>query len=153
MAKSNCIIIAILTAWLVACDNEQGQYHSVGAHGWAYADTLIFTPKQKGEQDTLPYEIKSLAVAIRHTNAYEYSNIWIEVTTPQPDTLMVDTFNIKLADIYGHWYGNGIGVGYQCVDTLMHNFSIEPGKPILLRHIMRADTLPGIEQAGIIIWN
>lgn len=145
------IFVMLLVAVLAACTTEQGHYNAVDPDGWLYADTIVFTPDFGKLKDSVPQLVRTLAVGIRHTNAYEYSNIWIELTTQQPDTLMRDTFNIRLADDFGHWFGTGIGVGYQQVDTLMRDIWLMPGSPILLRHIMRADTLAGIEQAGIVI--
>ncbi len=134
---------------MASCSQEQGCYQAVGAAGWRYSDTIAYTPDLG--PDSVPTRVHAVAVGLRHTNAYQFSNIYIELTTHQSDTVMVDTFNIRLADDYGHWQGTGIGVGFQRVDTLLRDIALEPGQPIYLRHIMRADTLSGIEQAGIIV--
>ncbi len=152
MCKIKVIFVIILAVMMGACSNEQGHYQAVDEAGWIFADTIVFSPVLAEENDTAPKMVHALAVGIRHTNAYEYSNIWVELTTTQaPDTLMRDTFNIRLADDYGHWYGTGIGVGYQKVDTVLRDVWLKPNAQVYLRHIMRTDTLHGIEQAGIII--
>lgn len=92
----------------------------------------------------------ALALAVRHTNGYPYSNLWLEITIPQADTALVDTVDIRLADPFGQWYGTGIGVSYQRVDTVYPHINILPGAPVTLRHIMRVDTLAEIEQIGLI---
>jgi gliding motility-associated lipoprotein GldH len=46
----------------------------------------------------------------RNSSSYEYSNIWmfIETKSPKGNSLR-DTFEIKLADETGKWFGEGIG--------------------------------------------
>ena len=96
------------------------------------------------------YTEGAIAVAVRHTNGYEYSNLWLELTYSSPDTTVTDTFNVVLADDFGHWRGKGVGVGYQVVDTLLRDITIDATSPIHMRHVMRTDTLADIQQIGII---
>lgn len=152
VARTNSILIIMLllmAAVVVGCSgrSECGHFERVGSHGWAYADTIRLMP------DTVALDsgLCDVAVIVRHTNGYEYSNLWIELTTVQSDSVCRDTFDIRLADEIGHWYGSGIGVGYQKVDTLLRNVAIDMTRPVMLRHIMRVDTLAGIEQLGLII--
>lgn len=61
-----------------------------------------------------------------------------------------DTFDIVLADRYGRWRGSGMGSSLQLSDTLHTRFAMRRGQRVSLRHIMRTDTLPAIERAGLI---
>lgn len=57
--------------------------------------------------------------------------------------------NVRLADIYGRWFGHGLGTSYQITDTLPGRVELCRGTRVVLRHLMRVDTLSGIEQVGV----
>lgn len=114
---------------------------------WSYAAPLEFAV------DTLADSIcpaGTLLLTLRHTDAYQYSNLWLEVTYDIADSTAVpDTLNIILADDYGHWRGRGPGNTFQLSDTLRRNMPLRRHQRIGVRHIMRTDTLLDIEQIGI----
>lgn len=140
----------LLLAVLAACTvpDEQAHFRSVGPDGWLYADTVEMAVVPADSADTVV--TGDVAVAVRHTDSYEYSNIWVEVSLPWPDSVERDTFDIRLADPYGRWLGTGVGVGYQRVDTLLRGVKMRASAPLRVRHVMRADTLADIEQVGLI---
>jgi len=128
--------------------SESADFKSLPADGWAYGDTLYYTP---GFADSVGKA--RLAIVVRHTDAYLYSNLWLELSTPVEgvaDSMALDTVNIRLADVYGKWFGRGVGVSYVSTDTLAALYDYDKGRPVKLRHIMRVDTLADIEQVGII---
>lgn len=128
--------------------SERSNYFNINADGWAYGDTLAWTPV-----DSAAFDTASLIVALRHANDYPYANIWLECSHyEQGDTApRLDTINIWLADEYGRWLGTGIGVGYQLADTALRHTPIDLSRPVGVRHVMRADCLTGVEQVGLII--
>lgn len=133
--------------------NERSQFFQIPEDGWRYGETFSFTPLDSAGTSTA-----DVLVAVRNTNAYEFSSIWVELSYHLPqeyalleDTIETDTFKIILSDNYGRWHGKGVGVGFQLADTVLKQAKIDLTKPIRLRHIMRADTLQGIEQMGIIV--
>lgn len=160
MRQPNCIahVLAAATALLVAvamasCHRpptqaERSKYFAIATDGWAYGDTLLWTPADSASADTA-----NVIVALRHANDYPYANIWLECSHYAPgDTApSLDTINIWLADEYGRWHGSGIGVGYQLTDTALRLTPIDLSRPIGMRHVMRVDVLPGIEQVGLIV--
>ncbi len=88
--------------------DESADFKTVPARGWAYGDTFEYTP------DLADSVGKSrIAIAVRHTDGYLYSNVWLELATPVAgtDSMAVDTINIPLADVYGKWYGRGRRLG------------------------------------------
>lgn len=123
---------------------EFGSFVSVPAEGWAYGDTLSVEP-----QMTDSANCGRLSLSVRHTDAYAYRNLWLEVITPLADTVQVDTVNVELADRFGKWYGTGVGVSFCVSDTLPGYYCLPRGSRIGVRHIMRLDTLQDIEQIGI----
>lgn len=129
-------------------DNYFSAFTSFPDGRWDYAVPSQF------RVDTLRDSISrggTLILSLRHTAAYEFGNIWLELSYPLTDsTAAADTFNIVLADDFGHWLGHGIGPSVQITDTLSTDFSIRRGETVTLRHIMRTDTLRNIEQVGIV---
>lgn len=141
------ILISVLTAMAGCVDHadEQSVYTNVNASGWDYGDTLrlnIVPPC-----DTVV--AGRIAIAVRHSATYDYSNLWLEVS--YGDSIQPDTVDIKLADMYGNWYGTGLGLSYQTVDTLDRHINMAAPAEISVRHIMRVDKLKDIEQIGVIV--
>lgn len=142
---------AIIAALLGACacvGSEKSGYATFEHEAWLYTDTVSLLPTDSCAKPA-PTDI---AIALRHSNGYAYSNLWVELTYFKPEAYAPtrDTFNIVLADDLGRWQGTGIGVDFQLVDTVMRGAVTDAARPITLRHIMRTDSLPGIQQAAII---
>lgn len=151
------IAVAGLALATMACGTppevgEGADFKTVPARGWAYGEALEFEPTPTPDSAGVHARV---AVAVRHTDAYIYGNLWLEVSTPLPgcDSVTVDTVNITLADVYGKWQGRGVGVSYVAVDTLPGLRFCEPGRPATVRHIMRVDTLSDIEQVGLVYFD
>ncbi len=125
--------------------NTYSDFRNLPQEGWAYSDTFKFTPSTT---DSIAQG--NLSIALRHNNNYHYSNLWVEINYPINDsTIKSDTINILLADIYGKWYGKGIGTSFQIEKNILENIKINKGDFFSIRHIMRVDTLKDIEQIGI----
>lgn len=125
--------------------NDYSEYRNLKDDLWRYGDTLRFTPVH-------PDSIVGgrLAIGVRHASDFRYTTLWLEVTTTPPSgKRRIDTLAIRLADEFGTWRGTGIGASFQMTDTLPTPMLHRSGSPIRIRHIMRADTLPGISQVGI----
>ncbi|MCH5221446.1 MAG: gliding motility lipoprotein GldH [Muribaculaceae bacterium] len=128
-------------------DNYFSAFTTFENQEWSYGRKIEF------RVDTLRDSVAtggSLMLSLRHTAGYEYSNLWIELTYPSADSISTDTFNITLADDFGHWRGRGSGPSIQKSDILKRDFTLIKGSVVGLRHIMRPDTISGIEQIGII---
>lgn len=150
MTHKITVLSIILSLCLVACvpgHNDYSEFTNIPVNGWDYRAPIEFTPQISDSSAT-----GKLIVALRHSNAYIYSNIWIELRRYSPDSSLTgtDTMNIKLADMFGQWYGTGLGTDYQITDTLPSSVTLSQGSRIMIRHIMRQDTLPAIEQIGIL---
>ncbi len=133
---------------LGACSPRQNDYSkfcNLSPSGWIYDDTLLFVTDIADSVAS-----GTLTVAVRHNNNYPYSNLWLELTRRSGvDKTTRDTLNLQLADIYGRWYGNGFGASYQFSDTVNNITRLFRGDTISVRHIMRLDTLPDVEQLGV----
>lgn len=142
-------ILPLLVLFLSACSVETNSenaaiFSDISQSGWAYGDTVKFSAP------TDSFACCKLAVAVRHSSAYKYANLWLEVSVDENDTCLVDTLNVVLADKYGRRTGRGFGVSFIKIDTLPHIYNMTDSSRIFLRHIMRVDTVSDLEQIGII---
>ncbi len=124
--------------------NDSSIVINVPSQGWDYGKAL--------QADISPSDSVAtgqMAIALRHTNLYLYSNIWLEVTVTDSLTTTIDTLNITLADPSGRWLGRGIATDFQLSDTIPHQYTLHRPATAKVRHIMRDDMLKGVEQLGI----
>ncbi len=149
-------ILYIAVVLLAACtitpapgnDNYFSSFATIDGGGWLYAEPVPMVV------DTLRDSTATgtLVLSLRHGADYPYSNIWLEISKARRDSVVMrDTFDIILADDFGKWRGKGMGTSLQLTDTLRRSFRIARGDTLMLRHIMRLDTLDGIERVGLIL--
>lgn len=106
---------------------------------------LTFNPTHKDSISTADF-----CLLIRHNSTYPYSNLWLEVEyTDYKDNISRDTINIIIADKYGRWKGYGNATDFQLTDTIARDVAHKSGAPVRVRHIMRVDTLLGIDMVGL----
>ncbi len=116
-------------------------------HEWKSNETpsFLFTIT-----DTTAYY--HIYVTIRHSDAYRYSNLWLDVTTKAPsDTAIKQQLDITLANNNKGWLGTGMD------DIFAHQIKItqQPIKlkkgdyQFTLKQTMREDPLQYILNAGI----
>src|SRR6478735_4322371 len=93
----------------------------------------------------------TLYVVLRHTDAYRYNNIWINLYTQVPgEPLRKQRFDLRLATDDRGWLGSGMD------DIFEHRIAIAPFRfpktgqyQFQLEQIMREDPLPHVMNAGI----
>ncbi|MCM1483961.1 MAG: gliding motility lipoprotein GldH [Muribaculaceae bacterium] len=146
-----CIVCALM-AWccMTGCSERHSGYSSFAEtdpHGWAYGDTLTFTASMLDSTHT-----RQIDAAIRHSGDYMYRNLWLEVSYRSADGIMRrDTVEMVLADMFGRWIGSGFGPSYQMQVPVAKDVPLADSTQIHVRHIMRVDTLQGIQQVGIFV--
>ncbi len=95
----------------------------------------------------------NIFVVLRHTDAYAYKNIWLNVSTLQPgdSTFQTERFEFGLQQPDGKWYGTGYGDIWEIRHPLLRNvrFKKRGIYKIQLHQIMRDDPLLHIMNAGI----
>lgn len=148
----NICVLCILAVAAVSCGGgrDYSRWANIPPEGWVYTDTISLLPVDTSLTDNDSLVNGAVKVALRHGNSYRYSNLWLELTYRTDGHRMVrDTLNIRLADVYGRWLGSGFGASYQQSVTVKPAGVIDVTRPMLIRHIMRVDTLRDIEQVGI----
>lgn len=143
-------LAALLGAACSRYANDYSAFAAVDPDGWDYGNTLVFMPTT---EDSLVEG--TLALMVHHSDSYPYRNLYLEVSAQQltPDsniTYRTDTINVVLADVYGNWLGSGVGTSFRLSQPINSNYRLLSKAPVRVRHIMRAETVPGLEQIGII---
>lgn len=144
-------LIVILQLLVTACslsESDGASFKNISSEGWVYGDTLVFPIRADSMQAS-----NRLALAVRHSAGYRYANMYVEVSVPQKDTVLVDTVNILLADKYGRRLGRGNGVSYLKIDTLPRIYDLGDSVTVNMRHVMRIDTLQDVTQIGVFVLN
>lgn len=135
---------------MASCDgsiNRYSDFRQLPEAGWAYGDTIRFLSVGNGLSDA-----GRMSVAVRHNDDFLYRNLWVEVSyADSTGKIHADSVNIELADPLGRWNGKGIGSTYQCQAPVGRFTAIGDSTEIRVRHIMRLDTVRGIEQIGVTI--
>ena len=94
----------------------------------------------------------NIFIVLRHTDAYHFNNIWLNVTTFAPgDTANTQQLNLRLGDNTKGWLGSAMD------DIIEHRIPITKNPVYLkkgnytfiLQEIMREDPLQNILNAGI----
>lgn len=153
MTASHRLLLPVV-GLLIICScslrhNDYSEYRTFENNAWAYDSVLTFSPELEDDSAR-----GTLEIALRHTNAYPYSNIFLEVSYPVvegPDSVRTahDTVEVELSDVYGKWYGKGSRLSYQLRTGLASGVTLYKGRSVTVRHLMRTDTLREIEQVGL----
>lgn len=126
-----------LCAVVCGCTGGYSRFSQLPQNGWAYGVPVNF------ETDTTL--TGALSLAICHSNDFEFKRLLLEVTCDS----IVDTVSIDVADDSGRWLGYG-GVGDNRQVTVPMPFTPRQSSKVSVRHIMRIDTLRGINQIGLV---
>lgn len=141
------IVYSVAAAYLAGCsqpDEGYSEYHQLPSAGWVYGDTVTFTPEHYNSLCEGRF-----VIAVRHDTSYPFTELWLELTSTDVDRRQRrDTLHYSLTDRHGNWVGHGIAASFQLADTaaLVEH---PTGIPVTVRHIMRADTLRGLNQIGL----
>jgi len=95
----------------------------------------------------------NIFITLRHTDAYTFNNIWLNVGMQAPaDTMKYIRFNILLGDDAKGWEGTGMGdIWYvkKKINARPYQFHKVGDYAFKITQIMREDPLMGIMNAGI----
>ena len=142
----------IFTLAFVSCQQNIDVFEknvAIPDHAWSsrFKPEISFTV-----QDTLArYNIYAV---VRHTDAYEFNNIWINIYTKVPgDSVMrKQQLDLKLATDEKGWLGSGMDdiFEHRILITAQPEALTKAGTYIFsFENIMRVDPLPGVLNMGI----
>ncbi len=125
----------------------------------------VALPSNKWEESNKPsftFDISdtlanyTMSLTMRHTDAYPYSNIWLNVTTTPPDEKTGSSVKIEvpLAQPDGKWLGRGMNEIWEHRMPLSRNgeaihFKKKGVYTIQLEQIMRVNPLPEVMSVGV----
>ena len=95
----------------------------------------------------------NIYIVIRHTDAYKYNNIWLNVGLQSPgDTMFFQNVNLELANDANGWEGTGMNDIWEVrklVNGQPRRFIKNGEYKFSITHIMRDNPLPDIMSAGL----
>lgn len=149
MKLASCFFLIFLLTALFSCDNNRifDEYKAIPDHNWNKDNPVVF---KFYVEDTV--SLHDFYINIRHGGQYQFSNLFLFVTSTLPDGKMArDTVELILADRDGRWLGKGLG------DIWTHNFPFYekfrfPWKgeyKIAMTQAMRVEVLPSVMDVGL----
>ena len=147
------LIIAACSLQLAACSVPSGVFEkdvAIPDHQWesSFKPRIDFTVK---EEDTA--SLYNVYFVIRHSDAYNYNNIWIEGSVIQPgdSSSKSERYDLTLATNEKGWQGSGMDDIYETRIIIQPQTKFrKPGTySFFIRQIMREDPLKHILDVGI----
>ncbi|MBP7172603.1 MAG: gliding motility lipoprotein GldH [Cloacibacterium sp.] len=114
---------------------------------------------KKNEAKKIEFEVKdsqipkNIIFVVRNNNDYPYSNLFLISTIKgdQNQILKTDTIDYTLAKSNGEWLGSGFGSTKEILFQYKvgYRFPANGKYRVEVKHGMRMNTLPGIEDLGV----
>ena len=114
---------------------------------------------QSAEKPSVTFSISdttsqyNLYVVLRHADAYDYSNIWLNIFTQAPgDSVKKQTLNLRLADNQQGWLGSGMDDIYEQripITSSPIRFKKPGDYTFSFEQIMREDPLEHVLNVGL----
>ncbi|MBN9296957.1 MAG: gliding motility lipoprotein GldH [Filimonas sp.] len=145
--KKVIAIVALLMIVAQACNTIDVYERTVSFpdHTWRSADSLSFSFEIADSIN--PYQA---FFVLRHSDAYHYKNIWVDIQVKDPDSTYTVTREFALANGQ-QWLGTGMDDMYDhriAFSKVPH--TLKKGKySFIVRQIMREDPLQNVWAAGI----
>ncbi len=147
------IALLILSLFLIQCRPIDLYERTVNIPGHTWKSDFKPSFSFDITDTTKPYQV---SLIIRHTDAYPFNNIWLDIQLETPDSL----FNIRTEQRLGNneqgWLGTGLNDVYehrinlnQALGKAGVSFRRNGRYNFQLAQVMREDPLPHVLQAGI----
>ncbi|TAH04649.1 MAG: gliding motility lipoprotein GldH [Sphingobacteriales bacterium] len=141
------LLLAITVASCTTIDVFEKSNHFSNQQ-WAAVDTPIinFTVTDTSS-------LYNVYLVLRHTDAYNYNNIWVNITTKTPqNTVLNQQLNVELAKNNKGWLGTGMDDIFEHRIRITRQAIALPAKgnySFTLKQLMRQDPLQHVLNAGI----
>lgn len=152
MKNSLVLLLAVGTLQFMACTRPDGMYEKdipLPGQQWAGSFRPTFTFDISEKDTAYRYNVY---IVIRHTDAYDYNNIWIRGSIKQPgdSAIRSDRYDLLLATNNG-WLGTGMEDIYEQRVSIQQSTKFSrPGEyAFTLEQVMREDPLKHILNVGV----
>lgn len=143
----------LVLGFLIGCV-PSGQYEhitSIPKNRWNKSFNPVF---ELNITDTNSYY--KLYFYFQHTDAYPFSNLWLQMaTTPPNGSARISKVEVPLANEEGKWFAKGMNEIREHKADLTTNGRLHFATPglykIKLSQIMRVDPLPEVMNVGLIL--
>lgn len=147
---ASILLLSVVSSWLTACATIDvfEKNTPIPKHQWQYSMQPLF---DFNINDTAAYY--NVYVLLRHTDAYRYNNIWINVGSKfSRDTMQYRRLDIPLGSDAGGWEGTGVGDIWEVRKSITQGpvkFNKIGNYTFSVAQVMRENPLPEIISVGI----
>jgi gliding motility-associated lipoprotein GldH len=147
------LLLVVLTLQWMACTRPDGMYEKdipLPGRQWAgsFRPSFVFNISDKDTAGRY-----NVFIVIRHTDAYNYNNIWIRGSIKQPGDAAVrnDRYDLLLATNEKGWLGTGMEDVYEQRVLIQQSTKFSrPGEySFTLEQVMREDPLKNVMNIGV----
>jgi gliding motility-associated lipoprotein GldH len=146
----NFFLLFILSVVFVSCisiDHFEKQVQ-IPSQQWYYSNVPEFT-----FQITDTVSLYNVYIVLRHTDLYQYNNIWLRVGSSTPtDSMHYQNINLRLATDSKGWEGTGMDDIFEVRKNISAgplSFKTSGNYTFSIAQIMRENPLPYILNVGI----
>ena len=150
MKNHPAVLLTILITFALSCNqiNLYELHTSIPNQEWK--SNYSCSGKFCVSDTSSPYNIY---LVVRHTDAYAYNNLWINLETQAPgDSINVEKINLELGDDKYGWHGIGMGDIWETRKKLTLvpcKFKKTGSYSYKINHIMRDDPLKNVLSVGM----
>lgn len=143
----NHLVLFVTCVLIYSCEklNFYEKVKSFPQHVWRSNDSASFkfNITDSGAQH-------QVYLVFRHSDAYHFKNIWVEMHVQAPDSIYTVTREFMLAN-NTKWLGTGMSDIFEHrIPFSQSPFNLKPGKYVFtLKQIMREDPLENVANVGI----
>lgn len=148
--KPFLILLAAVVLWLSSCDKVDvfEKNTAIPNHKWSYnlQPAFDFTIT-----DTVSFY--NLYVVLRHTDAYRYNNIWLNIGSQSPaDSMRYQRVDLQLGNDAKGWEGSGMDDIWEVRKSITKGpikFNKSGNYKFSVAQVMRENPLPEIMSVGV----
>ena len=151
--KAMIVIVAFNLFCAISCDKNEfcyAEYAEIENENWCKKCLIQYDVSSVCSVDKT--QLNDLILSIRHSNDYQYKELWLEVRKCSYDSIeYVDTIKLDLLSSVRGSLGKGYGGIYEINHLLYNGVRMNGVNNIKVRHIMADSILKGVNSIGILI--
>lgn len=144
------VLFFLLALGITSCRQVDIYEKNIPIPGYKWKSSFVVKGSFQVSDTLTPYNIY---LVLRHTDAYRYNNIWLNIGVQAPgDTMHYEKKDLQLATDATGWKGTGMNDIWEVRERLNdvpRRFPKVGTYQLSIRQIMRDDPLPEIMSAGL----